>query len=108
MEAGNSKMLIGNNTVGEKYWNLLWNFLILPHRKVFPDEISPDKVFESHPNDKISINIFVVIFKQNLLSSRLFAELFSRKWERDKHQGDKFSFHFEGTLTLTETESREN
>ena len=51
------------------------------------------------------MNIFVVIFKQNLLYSRLFEELFSQKRGKGKYQGDKFSFHCEETLTLTEIES---
>ena len=56
----------------------------------------------------MSINIFVITFKQNLLYSKLFEESFSRKGEKGKYQGDKFSFHCEETLTLTEIESREN
>ena len=31
-----------------------------------------------------------------------------RKEEKDKYQGDRFSFHYEETLTLTKIESREN
>ena len=69
---------------------------------------SPDKLSQSCPNHKISINIFLVIFKQNLLYSRLFEELFLRKGKKGKYQGDKFSFHCEETLTLTEIESHEN
>ena len=49
-----------------------------------------------------------MIFKQNLLYSRLFEEWFSRKIEKGKKQGDKFSFHCEETLTLTEIELSEN
>ena len=108
IEVENDKMLIGKNNVGEKGWKFLWSFLIFPCWKVFPEEASPEKVFQSCPNDKISINIFTVILKQNLLHSRLFEESFSRKGEKGKYQGDKFSFYCEETLTLTEIESREN
>ena len=48
-----------------------------------------------------SINSFYIALK-------LFKELFSRKGENGKYQGDKFSFHFEETLTLTKIVLREN
>ena len=41
------------------------------------------------------------------MTSRLFEELFLRKGEKEKYQGDKL-FHCEETLTLTKIESREN
>ena len=50
----------------------------------------------------------LVIFKQNLLYSRVFEELFLRKGKKGKYQGDKFSFHCVETLTLTEIESHGN
>ena len=42
------------------------------------------------------------------ITSRLFEKLLSRKGEKGKYQGDKFSFHCEETLKLTKNESREN
>ena len=42
------------------------------------------------------------------MTFHLFEELFLRKEEKDKYQGDRFSFHYEETLTLTKIESCEN
>ena len=101
IEVENGKMLIGKNTVRGKWWNFLWNFLIFTSQKVFPEEVSPGNVCQKCPNDKISTNNFQI-------TSRLLEELFSRKGEKGKDQGDKFSFHCEETLTLTKIKSRDN
>ena len=58
IEVKNGKMLIRENTVGEKWWNFLWNFLIFSSRKVFSDEFSPDNVCQNCPNDNVSTNKF--------------------------------------------------
>ena len=58
IEVKNGKMLIRKNTVGEKWWNFLWNFHIFTSRNVFPDEVSPGNVCQNCPNNKISTNNF--------------------------------------------------
>ena len=68
----------------------------MTRRKVLPDEVSPDTVCQNWPNDKILMNGFFV-----------FQTIFAKK-KKGKYQGDKFSFHFEETLTLAKTESPEN
>ena len=94
-----AKNTVGKNTVGEKCWNVLWNFLIFTRRKVFSDKISPNKVCQNCPNDKI---LWITCRKLKDY------ELFSLKEEKGKYQGDRFSFHYKETLTVTKNESREN
>ena len=79
-----------------------------PRRKFSPRKLPPTRYFKSCPNEKLSINIFVVISKQNFLSSGLFEKLFSLNCEKGKYEGDQFLFLCEETPTLTDTESREN
>ena len=74
-----------------------------PFEKFSPTKLSPIRYFKVAQTMK-----YQSIFKQNLLYSRPFKELFSRKGEKSKYQGDKFSFLCEETLTLTEIESRKN
>ena len=42
------------------------------------------------------------------MNFHLLQELFLGKEEKDKYQGDRFSFHYEETLTLTKIKPCEN